>query len=117
MNQGSFAPGDDGACKGHPTEWWFPHQKSPRREELVRVRQNTARAKEICASCSVREQCLEYSLYWEPWGIWGGEDEQSRANIRWVRKIRMSVEGRIVFTGVGVRDANGGDFLNKKKVS
>ena len=33
-----------------------------------------ARAKAICAKCTVTEQCLERALrLHEPWGVWGGE--------------------------------------------
>jgi WhiB family redox-sensing transcriptional regulator len=110
MNQGVFAP-EDGACVGHPTEWWFPLQKTGKREELAELRKNTSVAKSICISCIRIEQCLEYSLQWEPWGIWGGMDEQERARIRWERKVNLGREGRIVFKGVGLRDANGGEFL------
>jgi hypothetical protein len=110
MNQGVFAP-EDGACVGHPTEWWFPLQKTGKREELVELRKNTSVAKSICIGCIRIEQCLEYSLQWEPWGIWGGMDEQERARIRWERKVNLGREGRIVFKGVGLRDANGGEFL------
>lgn len=110
MLQGSFVP-ENGACRGYPTEWWFPIQKTGKRDELVALRETTLKAKQICIGCEHREECLEYSLRWEPWGIWGGEDEQSRANMRWRRRITLGIEGRIVFRGVGMRDANGGDFL------
>lgn len=110
MNQGVFAP-EDGACVGRPTEWWFPLQKTGKREELVELRKNTNIAKSICAGCIRKQECLEYSLQWEPWGIWGGMDEQERARIRWERKVNLGREGRIVFKGVGLRDANGGEFL------
>ena len=113
MNHGVFAP-DDGACVGHPTEWWFPLQKTGRREEVVELRKNTNVAKSICNKCIRREQCLEYSLQWEPWGSWGGMDEQERARIRWERKVNLGREGRIVFKGVGLRDANGGEFLMER---
>ena len=110
MMQGVFSP-EDGACKGHPTEWWFPLQKTGKRDELIQLRENTKNAKAICAGCDYIVECLAYSLEWEPWGIWGGKDEQERAQIRWERKVILGREGRIVFKGVGMRDANGGDFL------
>lgn len=106
MNQGEFAP-EGGSCAGQPTEWWFPLQKSGRKEEVLELRKNTAKAKVICKSCPVQKECLDYSLRWEPWGIWGGLDEQKRAELRWNRKISLHREGRIVFSGVGLRDANG----------
>lgn len=110
MQQGVFSP-ENGACKGEPTEWWFPLQKTGKREEVLELRKNTQKAKMICAGCECRDACLEYSLEWEPWGIWGGKDEQERAEMRWSRKMNLGREGRIVFRGIGLRDANGGDFL------
>ena len=37
--------------------------------------------------------------------------EQERAEIRWKEKVNLGREGRIIFKGIGMRDANGGDFL------
>ena len=116
MEQGTFSP-ENGKCKGHPTEWWFPLQKTGRREELLAIRQNTEKAKDLCHVCPVAVDCLDYSLKWEPWGIWGGYDEQTRATMRWSRKVTLGREGRIVFRGIGVRDANGGDFLDESAIN
>lgn len=110
MGQQIFAP-ENPPCKDHPTDWWFPLQKTGKRDEVVHLRNTTAKAKMICSSCEHKQACLDYSLEWEPWGIWGGKDEQERAQIRWERKVNLGREGRIVFRGVGLRDANGGEFL------
>jgi len=57
------------------------------RKELQEARQGRKdekaereqRAKAICASCSVRKDCLEYALrIREPHGIWGGLNELER---------------------------------------
>jgi WhiB family redox-sensing transcriptional regulator len=106
MNQGDFAP-EGGSCIGKPTDWWFPLLKTGTREEVIESRKTTALAKAVCDSCPVRGACLGYSLRWEPWGIWGGYDEQQRAEMRWERRISLHREGRIVFSGIGLRDANG----------
>jgi len=38
-----------------------------------------SRAKAICATCPVREPCLEYAIrIREPHGIWGGLSESER---------------------------------------
>jgi WhiB family redox-sensing transcriptional regulator len=114
MLQGDFAP-EGGACAGYPTDWWFPTQsKAAKREELVALRQTTERAKIICIGCPVRQECLEYSLIWEPFGIWGGHTEQERAEMRWDRNILLHREGRIMFSGIGVRDANGVGVFGQK---
>lgn len=51
---------DDAACKGMPTEWWFP--------ELGDV---VDQATKICASCAVRVDCAATHQD-EMWGVWGG---------------------------------------------
>jgi WhiB family transcriptional regulator, redox-sensing transcriptional regulator len=56
----------DAACRGYPTEWWFPE-----RGEMA------TEAKAICARCPVAEQCLELGLSMPTggghgYGIWGG---------------------------------------------
>jgi WhiB family redox-sensing transcriptional regulator len=106
MEQGAFAP-EGGACVGKPTEWWFPLQKSGRKEEVTEIRKNTALAKTVCKECLVSRECLEYSLEWEPWGIWGGLNEEERAHLRSKKSIMLSRDGRINFAGIGLRNANG----------
>ena len=64
-------------CKGEPTDWWYP-ATPPTRENLS----NAIAAKRICRDCSIQEQCLAYSLKWEPVGIWGGYTESERHSLR-----------------------------------
>lgn len=98
----------DGACKGKPTEWFFPGgagagshaSRKQEREKLVLARQ-------VCNTCSIMNYCLEYSLRHEPIGVWGGMGEEERALLRFERGITLSREGRINFSGVGLRSANG----------
>ena len=63
------------ACRGRISVSFFPSvgespsQRSDR--ELV--------AKRICSRCPVRQECLEYALLVpEPFGIWGGLNEDDR---------------------------------------
>ncbi len=52
-----------------------PPQFERKADRLERER----RAKRICVTCDVREECLEYSLHIkEPHGIWGGLNEAER---------------------------------------
>jgi WhiB family redox-sensing transcriptional regulator len=108
-----FAP-DNGDCKGKPVEWWFPVYYGLPKEELARVKLNVKKAIETCNGCKVKQKCLEYSLYHEPWGIWGGLDEEERAHMRSRSKIFLSRDGRINFTGIGLRNANGLVVGNKQ---
>lgn len=70
-------PPRDGACKSYPTEWWFP-PKHATKESM----ENMASAKKICSSCHVRQECLEYAIVWEAFGIWGGMTENQRMHLR-----------------------------------
>lgn len=70
-------PPSNGACVGYPTDWWFPekHAKGERRMDYVA-------AKEICAECHVREECLDYAIAaQEQHGIWGGLSIDQRTKV------------------------------------
>lgn len=55
------------ACRGMPTEWWFPDVGVPGIQKV-----NFDKAKAICASCPVKEACLEYGMETGSMGLWGG---------------------------------------------
>jgi WhiB family redox-sensing transcriptional regulator len=80
QRHGNRRPGDawqdKAACRGPQSVVFFPpHHVERKDERLSRER----RAKAICASCPVREPCLEYALMIrEPHGIWGGLNETER---------------------------------------
>lgn len=102
----------DGECKGKPTEWFFPTRGESNSRRYLR--ENVVKAKECCRKCSINHYCLEYSLRHEPFGVWGGYDEQTRAVMRAERGISLSREGRIHFAGVGLRSADGVTVLKNK---
>jgi WhiB family transcriptional regulator, redox-sensing transcriptional regulator len=53
---------DDAACRDANTEVFFPVSDA-----------HAGPAKEICATCPVREECLEFALETRPAdGVWGG---------------------------------------------
>jgi WhiB family transcriptional regulator, redox-sensing transcriptional regulator len=56
--------------------WWFPKRGKPN------VHLN--KVKEICASCPVQPECLEYALMASnnPKGVWGGTSELDRKPMR-----------------------------------
>jgi WhiB family transcriptional regulator, redox-sensing transcriptional regulator len=67
------------ACRGPQAAVFFPPPQFERKDEKL---ERERRAKEICASCSVREPCLEYALgIREPHGIWGGCNEAERKEL------------------------------------
>jgi WhiB family redox-sensing transcriptional regulator len=64
------------ACRGPHSSVFFPPPTFERKEEKL-LRE--ARAREICSTCSVRRDCLDYALrIREPHGIWGGLNEAER---------------------------------------
>ena len=61
-------------CAGTSAKVFFPPDYSP-----VHVRL----AKQICKTCEVREECLEYALLnKEPEGIWGGLTPYERRKLQ-----------------------------------
>ncbi|WP_131104730.1 WhiB family transcriptional regulator [Ornithinimicrobium sufpigmenti] len=66
------------ACRDRNAELFFhsDHERGPSRA------MRTAKAKAVCATCPVMALCRDYALAQpEPYGIWGGLDEQERAQI------------------------------------
>lgn len=64
------------ACRGPQAVAFFPPAHPERRDERA---EREERAKEICATCGVRQPCLQYALrIREPHGIWGGLNEVER---------------------------------------
>jgi len=89
-----LAPGDRWAwqdaaeCRDEPITLCCgpPGERAPERE--VRER----KAAEICATCPVRPECLDYAIARpEKYGTWGGLGEEDRAS---ERRRRMRRTGR-----------------------
>ena len=67
------------ACRGPQAAVFFPPPQFERKDQKI---EREARAKEICASCSVRRPCLDYAVsIREPHGIWGGLNEAERRQL------------------------------------
>ncbi len=67
---------DDAACRGVDTDVFFPVTD-----------EEAAEAKAVCASCPVREECLEFALQTrQEDGVWGGLTETERRRLR--RRLR-----------------------------
>jgi len=67
------------ACRGPQAAVFFPPPVFERKDEKI---DRESRAKEICQSCAVRKDCLDYALsIREPHGIWGGLNEVERKHL------------------------------------
>jgi len=63
-------------CRGPHSTLFFPPSHLERKTDR---RERERRAKDICSTCAVRDDCLQYSLkIREPHGIWGGLTESER---------------------------------------
>ena len=68
------------ACIGVDAELFFPERGD-----------STKEAKEVCRTCFVRQECLEYALAnLEKFGIWGGLSERERRKVRMQRRRAAS---------------------------
>ena len=63
----------DAACAGMPAKVFFPERG-----------QSTREARQLCARCEVRTQCLDYALETTgpDFGIWAGTSWRDRVEIR-----------------------------------
>lgn len=69
------------ACKDLDPSVFFPVGVTGPAEQQI------ATAKQICASCPVRLECLEFAMATKQnFGVWGGYDEEERREMR--RRLR-----------------------------
>ncbi|GAA2948833.1 WhiB family transcriptional regulator [Kitasatospora cinereorecta] len=77
---------DDAACAGAETAAFFPVGKGGVPASVL-----AGDAKEICVHCPVRSECLGHALtFREDYGVWGGLDEDERAEL--LRQARRAAE-------------------------
>jgi WhiB family redox-sensing transcriptional regulator len=60
-----------GLCVGEDPGIFFPGHGSPGTE-----------ARQVCALCRYRDDCLEYATEADEFGIWGGLDQDERRRLR-----------------------------------
>lgn len=72
------------ACRDMPISMFFPCPGA-RGERMARL------AKEVCATCPVAEECLEYAMTThQHFGVWGGTCERDRDRLRCHKRRRAS---------------------------
>ena len=64
-------------------EFWFPDK-----EDNLDI--SASFAKSICHKCTHKDECLEWALGNEKFGIWGGTNEKTRQRIRSKRGIKVA---------------------------
>ena len=80
---------DAAACKGEDLLLFFGPDGERQPEREIRER----KAKQVCASCPVRIECLNYAVARpEKYGTWGGlnEDERSAERRRRMRRANAA---------------------------
>jgi WhiB family transcriptional regulator, redox-sensing transcriptional regulator len=70
------------ACRSMGTDAFFP-----------RLGDTGAEAKAICADCPVRRECLTTAMNHDERGVWGGQADRDRAQLR--RAARASVKASV----------------------
>lgn len=78
---------DLAACKDTDPESYFPVGTSGAAMDLIE------KAKTVCQSCAVVEECLMYALETnQEAGVWGGyaEDDRRRLRKRWLAERRRT---------------------------
>jgi WhiB family redox-sensing transcriptional regulator len=81
---------DQANCKGADTNDFFVADGSKRYD-------NEPILKRICDACNVKTECLNYSLYNNVTGYWGGTSEKTRQVMR--RKYGIIAKG-LAFEGL-----------------
>ena len=72
------------ACRGGNTADWFPERDEGTSDQAAGL----LRAREVCAGCTVRADCLDFALAQEAKlvGMWGGLSERERKKLRLGRR-------------------------------
>ena len=68
------------ACAGADQELFFPERTTPAG--------SVAKARAICATCTVQSECLEYAITNGDGGIWGNTSRKQRLEI--IRRRRRA---------------------------
>jgi hypothetical protein len=83
----------DAACRGFPTDWWFPDKHASTAPTVLA-------AEAICSRCPVAAECLSYGLSYGSHGIWGGLSGKK------LRQARRTAGTRVAFSGASKRGNN-----------
>jgi hypothetical protein len=68
-------------------------------KQRLEMRESMNKAVRVCELCPVKQECLDYSLHWEPFGIWGGLTEGARERMR--KKLNIDMKRPTVIDILG----------------
>ena len=76
------------ACATVGGDFWFPKNETAGSNTT-----EVALAKSICRRCPHQEECAEWGIQKEDFGIWGGLNEGQRRLVRRKRRLKLKEEG------------------------
>jgi WhiB family redox-sensing transcriptional regulator len=62
---------DEASCRGVDTNLFFPENADVDDQVLA-----------LCENCPVKDECRDYGVVYEEWGIWGGLTASQRRRVR-----------------------------------
>ena len=74
-------------CREVGGDWWFPDKDGTAGTLEFKI------AMSICGSCVHKQECAEWGINNERFGIWGGLTERQLSNARSRRGIKLGGEG------------------------
>lgn len=94
-------------CASVGGEFWFP-ERMPDENTFAFQSPEVTLAKSVCGSCIHKQECLQWGLKHERFGIWGGLTDSERTKIRNRLNIIVEEVGVANFaTGVGYSSHEG----------
>jgi WhiB family transcriptional regulator, redox-sensing transcriptional regulator len=82
------------ACKGKTTLFFPPRAERPQARE-----RREARARLVCQTCPIQEQCREMARVNHEYGFWGGESEEERHLAGFTVAAPIGIRARTPFAG------------------
>ena len=76
-----------GQCREIGSDFFYPDSENEGDTSMYSF------GKKICAGCEVRQQCLDWAVRHEGYGLWGGMTPRERMQIR--RKLNITLESLI----------------------
>jgi WhiB family redox-sensing transcriptional regulator len=76
-----------GLCREVGIEFFYPDSENENDKSMYSV------SKKICAECTVRQDCLDWAVRHEGYGLWGGKTPRERMAIR--KKMNITLESLI----------------------